>query len=367
VRARLYVQDPTETTTSYLSEVLIEQIRQGDAKRLEVVMAFATADGLRAITEDYDFKSFADEGEVHIIVGIDAITLPEALDVLADATSAFPSFRAHVFENATGRLFHPKLVRITYDDGATTLIVGSGNATTGGLQGNFEAFTILDLDADEADLASDLDEFLERHAADLRELDERAYELAERNRRLIQRRQDAADVEPDEEDETAEQEVEPATEASSVTGAPVLVAQVPQASGRWGQVGLNEAVVDQFFRVVPNSAQRLRLRHVLSSGDVGGTEIRAIRMSETNRNRRLEIGAARGRSYPRRDTPILVFLERGARQYDYMLVFPGEPGHRELRRVLNTYASLGRGDPRAPITSEELAAEWSDSPLLQVE
>lgn len=87
----------------------------------------------------------------------------------------------------------------------------------------------------------------------------------------------------------------------------VLVAQVPRAESRWGQVGLNEAVVDRFFRVVPNSSQRLRLRHIRANGDVGGTEIRAIRMSEVNRNRRLEIGAAHRLSYPRNGAPILVF------------------------------------------------------------
>jgi hypothetical protein len=132
-------------------------------------------------------------------------------------------------------------------------------------------------------------------------------------------------------------------------------------------VGLNEAVVDRFFRIAPNSSQRLRLRHIRSNGDVGGTEIRAIRMSDVNRNRRLEIGAAHRLPYPRNGAPILVFRERGVRQYDYMLVFPGEPGHAELTGILTTRPNLGRGDPRVPITTQDLAEEWPDSPLLEVD
>jgi hypothetical protein len=62
-----------------------------------------------------------------------------------------------------------------------------------------------------------------------------------------------------------------------------------------------------------------------------------------------------------------VFRQRGVRQYDYILVFPADDGHAKLRHILRTYPSLGRGDPRVAITSEELADEWPDSPLLSVD
>src|SRR5262249_38963939 len=92
------------------------------------------------------------------------------------------------------------------------------------------------------------------------------------------------------EGEIAEPEAEPEPEQPILALQRVLVAQVPHAQNRWGQVGLNQAVVDQFFGVTPNSAQRLRLRHILNTGAVSGIEIRGIRMSDINRNRRLEIG-----------------------------------------------------------------------------
>ena len=93
------------------------------------------------------------------------------------------------------------------------------------------------------------------------------------------------------EDEEEGRDVPPAVDR-------VLVAQVPRAGDRWHQVGLNEDVVRDFFRMEPNSAQRLLLRHVRAIGVYGDPEIRRITMSFTNRNRRLEIGARRYAEYP---------------------------------------------------------------------
>jgi hypothetical protein len=372
VRASFRLQDPTHQATAYLSEALVEALRDEQIVSLEVLVAFATADGLRAIMDDPDFRELADRGSVRFAVGVDAITLPEALDVLAAAEGDFADFSAYIFDNPTRRLFHPKVFRMTREDGSAVVIVGSGNVTTGGLQENFEGFVVLELEPDEVEFAAEIDAFYVRHAANLRSLDARAYELAAANRRLIRRREQAAEVEPDEAErgeapaEGSEEEHAAELQQAAVVER-VLVAQVPRAESRWGQVGLNEAVVDQFFQVVPNSSQRLRLRHIRSAGGVGGTEIRAIRMSDVNRNRRLEIGAAHRLPYPRDGAPILVFRERGVRQYDYMLVFPGELGHSELRRILARGPSLGRGDPRVPITTEDLAQEWPDSPLLEVD
>lgn len=194
MRASFHLQDPTHTETRYLSEVLVEHLQHDDAEALDVVVAFATVDGLNAIFEDPDFRAFAQRGSIRFTVGLDAITLPEALDVLAWAQTEFPDFRAEVFDNLTSRLFHPKLARLTRDDGSSTVIVGSGNATVGGLQGNFEAFVVIDLDSHEAEFSGGIDAFFERHANDLRGLDEQAYELASANRRLIRRREDLVEV-----------------------------------------------------------------------------------------------------------------------------------------------------------------------------
>jgi hypothetical protein len=374
VRASVHFQDPTHRATAYLSEVLVDALRDERVSSFEVIVAFATADGLRAIVDDPDFRNFAERGSVRITVGVDAITLPEALDVLAEAEVEFADFTAEVFDSPTRRLFHPKLFRLTREDESAVVILGSGNLTVGGLQGNFEAFVVIELDPDEVGIAGDIDDFYQRHEDNLRNLDARAYELADANRRLIRLRERATEVEPEDDAETEateaadqEQEVAEQRQPEPALQEPVLVAQVPRGESRWGQVGLNEAVVDEFLDIVPNSSQRLRLRHIQSDGVVGGAEIRAIRMSEVNRNRRLEIGAAHGVPYPSNGAPILVLRERGVRQYDYMLVLPGELGHEELKRILETRPRLGRGDPRAVVTSEELAEEWPESPLFEVD
>jgi hypothetical protein len=90
------------------------------------------------------------------------------------------------------------------------------------------------------------DAFYVRHPANLRSLDARAYELAAANRRLIRRREHAAEVEPDEGEvaPTEAEEEQPQAEPQPPEPAlveRVLVAQVPRAESRWGQVGLNEA------------------------------------------------------------------------------------------------------------------------------
>jgi hypothetical protein len=374
VRASVHFQDPTHQATAYLSEALVEALQDEQVSSFEVIVAFATADGLRAIVDDPDFRTFAERGSVRVTVGVDAITLPEALDVLAAAEVEFADFTAEVFDNPTQRLFHPKLFRLRREDESAVVILGSGNLTIGGLQGNFEAFVVIELDPDEVGIAGDIDEFYQRHGDNLRSPDARAYDLAEANRRLIRLRERAAEDEPEDKGETEvteaadqKQGIAERQQPEPDLREPVLVAQVPRGERRWGQVGLNEAVVDEFLDIAPNSSQRLRLRHIQSDGVVGGTEIRAIRMSEVNRNRRLEIGAAHGLPYPSNGAPILVLRERGVRQYDYMLVLPGESGSEELKRILETRPRLGRGDPRVVITSQELAEEWPESPLLDAD
>ncbi len=68
-----------------------------------------------------------------------------------------------------------------YEGGGRTLIVGSGNLTPGGLMNNFEAYTIVSVDrAGEFDVSA-LDEFLARHAEEIRSIDDEVLERAARN------------------------------------------------------------------------------------------------------------------------------------------------------------------------------------------
>ena len=49
-------------------------------------------------------------------------------------------------------------------------------------------------------------------------------------------------------------------------------------------------------------------------------------------------------------SPILAFRERGVRQYDYVLIFPGENGYDELDQILRTRETLGSAYGESPST-----------------
>lgn len=361
MHARLYFQDPTDVSTSFLPEVVVECLERATVEHWQCVVAFATAHGIRALLEEPVAQDYLREGHAHFVVGLDAITLPEALDVLAEAENRYPNFTARAFENDIRGLFHPKLMRFRYEDGSSALVVGSGNLTDGGLSRNFEAFVVVELEPEE--VTSEVDDFLARHDSALRSLDARAYELAEQNRRVVvRRRADATEVEL--ELELEPDIAEPAV-AEALSERRVLVAEVPYAGDRWRQVGLNERVVDEYFRIEPNSPQRLRLRQLQEDGTIGDIELRGVTMSAINRNRRLEVGARRTEPYTS-PPPILVYCERGVRQYDYMLLFPGEAGYAAMADALETYEQYGRGASRVRLTIEELSNEWPNCPLLEV-
>jgi HKD family nuclease len=384
VSYEFHLQDPTSRATTYLTEAVVRELGRGDVAAWRTIVAFASPSGISALFEEPTIADFCDRGEVEVIVGLDAITTPEALDRLVELQDEYGEFRARVFHNRNRGLFHPKMMRFDREGGSATLIVGSGNLTEGGLHGNFEAFLVLESGAGEGDALALWDDFVARHALDIRQIDGDAYAAAERNRRqLIRRRQHIIEVEPEalgEEEPSAtaqlevvqgvalepvegDEGVEDVTPAVPVVQGRALVAYVPRAGGRWHQVHLNEDVVEEYFHIQPNSHQRLELRHVQAAGVYDDLEIRPVIMSETNRNRRLEIGARRGSEYTE-PAPILVFKERGIRKHDYVLLFPGEPGYSEMEHILATEEQLGAGVARVPITLARLLDEWPGSPLL---
>jgi PLD-like domain len=100
---------------------------------LSIVVAWARFGGLRRVKEA--LQSFrARGGELRIIVGIDegGATRPGLVLALGLAS------KAYVFHDPAGWTFHPKVYLGEGQDRAI-LLVGSSNATAGGLFGNYEA------------------------------------------------------------------------------------------------------------------------------------------------------------------------------------------------------------------------------------
>jgi hypothetical protein len=359
------IQDPTFTGTTYLYEAIIAAAAR--ASNWRGLYAFASRDGVDHLIEDKVVHDLMNGGgEIDLVVGIDAVTNRATLERMQELERRHRNFRPKVFWNESRGLFHPKVSDFAHSDGGRTLIVGSGNLTPGGLMANFEAYTIITADqADEIDLGA-LEEFLERHAPGIRSIDAEALERAAKNIiRPIKGARQAGGV-------RVRRRAAAARPGPAAGAAPeavfdrILLAQVPGAGGRWAQVHFNADVIVGYFRLTDFEIQRVYLTRVLGDGTREEVEVRrCVYSAGSNRNHKIEIGAAKGLAYPDEDRPLLIFRERQLRSYDYMLLMPGDEGYDRLIDLSNRLPSPGRGFPR-PITDlVTLRAAWPDCPLLQ--
>lgn len=359
-----YMQDPTDPETRYLYEAIIGAVTE--ATTWKGMYAFATRGGVDHLIDDPVIHEFIRRGgEIDLIVGIDAVTNRQTLERMQELEARHRTFRPRVFWNSTRGLFHPKISQFSYADGRKKLIVGSGNLTPGGLMHNFEAYSVISGgERDMLDLSS-FDEFMGRHAADIRAIDLEALERAALNvmRPIIAGiPRPRAPVAPP----MARVPAIPRA-AAAATLDRILIAQVPAAGGRWSQVHFNGDIIVQFFRVSNVTVQRVYLTRIDEGGVRGEEEVRPIVYSAANKNHKIEIAAAKGLDYPDPGPPILVFRERQVRCFDYMLLMPGKPGYTEIARLSQSLPAIGRGMRRAITDMATLAHTWPASPLLMTE
>jgi len=348
-------QDPTSASTVYLFEAILAEVQSSIKWR--GVFAFASQGGVETLFEDPVVVDFLKSGELDLLLGVDAITNRPTLERLKGLASQYPKFNVRVFWNRTTGLFHPKISFFQRRDGSKSLIVGSGNLTPGGLRENFEAYSILTASEKESLSIESWDDFIVRHRSDIREIDEEVLARAARNVIRGGRRR-RTEVEPD-------VPVDPEA-AEDVGGKRVLVAQVPAASGRWHQVHFNKEAIDQFFRVHPNSLERAYLRERMADGSLGKEEARPCVYSESNKNHKIEVGAKAGADYPTSGgPPVAVFRELQARTFEYMLLMPGEAGHRRMLALTGKLPAIGRGLKRVITDVGRLKEEWPNCPLLK--
>jgi hypothetical protein len=362
----LRLQDPTNPATIYLFEAVIEAMDGASEGR--GLFAFASRDGVNSLLLDDAVTTFLGHGSFDLMVGIDAVTNRPTLERLQELEGDYPSLQVRVFWNRTSGLFHPKLAHFAKDDGSHTLIVGSGNLTPGGLRDNFEAYSVLQAEPGESIDFSSWDNFLARHDANIRPIDEEALERAARNiirgGRGGRRRRD---VEPDvvtegEEAPTEEEEALPVPVADRI-----LVAQLPKAGGdygRWSQAHFNKDIIDQFFHAQPDSTQRVYLTARRLDGSIMPQEVRRVIYSHSNKNMKIELGARKGEAYPAAGPPVAVFREIQARTFQYMILMPSETGYRQMFRLTQNLPSVGRGLPRVLTDVATVRTAWPGCPLV---
>ncbi len=356
------IQDPTYTDTTYLYEAIVEAAKGATAWR--GVYAFASQDGVNWLFEDPIIKQILHgDGQVDLLVGLDAITNRQTLERLQALEKLHKHFRPRVFWNEIVSLFHPKISDFTYPGGGRRLIVGSGNLTPGGLMNNIEGYTIISGAQGEAIDVSALDEFFARHTEAIRSIDSQALERAEQNLiRRINHGKRAGNVSFTMPSRRLRPPPLPRTDGMAVLDR-ILIAQVPRAGARWSQVHFNANVVRDYFRISNYEAQRVYLSQVGKDGARSSVEVRPCVYSPSNKNPKIEFGAATGLGYPKAP-PVLVLRERQLRVFDYMLLLPGADGYTESFELTNSLPRVGRGLPRVITDIVTLERAWAECPIL---
>lgn len=351
------MQDPGDPGTRYLYEAIINAASEANA--WQGIYAFASRNGVNHLINDPVVQELIHRGgEIDLIVGIDAVTNRQTLERLQELEARHHRFRPKVFWNNVGGLFHPKISQFSYADGRKTLIVGSGNLTPGGLMHNFEAYSIISAGAGETLDLSSLEAFLIRNEAEIAVIDEEALQRAARN--VItsiggeaRRRAPKGPLIH-----------QPQTRHPAKVFDRIQIAQVPGAGGRWSQVHFNANVIENYFRITDLRTQRVYLTQVHTDGTLGEEEVRPCVYSETNKNYKIEIAAAKGLGYPTTGRPMLVFRERKVRCFDYMLLMPGQAGHAAIFALSESLPSVGKGLRRAITDMATLGHSWPSCPLL---
>ena len=359
---RFCIQDPTYLETTYLYEEIIGAA--AGAASWRGVYAFASRDGVDFLIEDPAIEKLIYQGgKVDLLVGIDAVTNRPTLERLQKMEQKYERFRPRVFWNETAGLFHPKLSDFSYSNGCRTVIVGSGNLTPGGLMTNYEGYTVIAAEPDEQIDVSALDEFLERHAGEIGLIDDKALERAARNliRPIKGGRSAGVAVTGFSRHQSAGMPGRRVAAAAEFDR--ILIAKVPGAGGRWAQVHFNTEVVQQYFRISDYKTQRVYLRQITPDITRANVEVRPCVYSQSNKNHKIEIGAARGLKYPE-TPPVLVFRERQLRVFDYMLFLPGENGYELLNDLIQRLPATGRGFPRVITDMDTLQGAWPSCPLF---
>ena len=362
------IQDPTQSDTTYLYEAII--CAANGAAAWKGVYAFASREAVNWLFDDPVINQFVTNGgEVDLVVGLDAITNRQTLQRLQELEQLYEHFKPKVFWNDVASLFHPKISDFTYPGGGRTLIVGSGNLTLGGLMKNIEGYTTISAERGEELDVSALDEFFHRHAEAIRQIDSDALERAERN--YISRvnrgqEEERVIIASPPRSRRAARLVPAGRDGSAARIDRILIAQVPRAGGRWSQVHFNAASIREYFQMTDFNTHRVFLTQVGADGFRSDVEVRPCVYSQSNKNHKIEFGAAQGKEYPE-SPPVLVLREHQLRVFDYMLLFPGADGYAEVFELSEKLQQLGLGMPRVITNLDTLESVWDECPLLNSE
>jgi hypothetical protein len=340
LRASVINQYLQQDSTANRLGALLTDFSALERAQFRALIAFASETGLRVL--EPGLRRFLDSGHsVFWIVGVDlGGTGREALEFLWNLRRDYPGrVDARVLSTGDNQtIFHPKVYWLDAED-RKVVVVGSANATVGGLQRNFEASLQLDLQPlDDGDIVEDLDFLWMSYTSPLPPLS--PDNLLEIDRGLIARM--GHDHPPTDGDPARPHPLHgivprpprprPAPGAVRRLGRPAgihpvreLVMDILQET-RQTQVQLPVEAVAAFF----GGRNRIDLRQV-HKGIVVKSDVRPI-IDLDNNTHRIEIDAIRGLPRPQ----IIRFRRpsRSAAVVDYEIVLNGTREYRALDQML---------------------------------
>jgi hypothetical protein len=354
VDSYIYLQDPGDTESPTVLESLLAACEDADAGG--AAFAFASVRGIATLFSDKVFKKFVRRAPFDLVVGLDSITNVASLEKLKEESQRYSKLNARAFlHDRTDGIFHPKFAWFRDEDGGRS-IIGSGNLTPGGLHGNWEAYSELKYGLHAATtVAKEWSEWKKLHEAELRMVDNpAAVARAAKNKWNVIAAPDA--------DDAIFAAPPPPTNSNDV-----LIAELPaggKVKPRWAQANFNYDTFTSFFHLHPSATRRVVLWNVDNNGNLGQAEIRQS-VAVKSQNFRIELEAAHGLTYPTAGPPIVMFRRVGTRRFRYQLLMPGQSDYAKAATILdNLWSGSGRFKRRVTLSSADLYAQWSNSPLL---
>jgi len=335
------------------------------ARSLTGAFAFASSRGVTLLTQDAAFQAIAQNNPVDLVVGVDSITNERALDRLAAVSDEHPNVQVRAFLNPKpGSIFHPKFVWTTNPNGGH-LITGSGNLTEGGLLGNWEAYSIEQLDiGGVASVEAVWDAWSQMHEGCLLPLDNAQVRARARaNNPVLAPEGDLPTLDARAAGSPAAPT--PVSIQSIAPTADVLIAEIPQSGNRWNQVNFHADDFRNFFGARVGENRMMMFRSVNEDGILSEYERNRPPVTVRSRNFRIELAAAAGLTYPQNGRPIGVYIRTATRTFFYRILLPGDTGYAEASGLLTTHAGAPPVNRMRSIriTADELRRGWPDAPF----
>lgn len=353
----LVFQDPSNPNSTYLLESILDAC--SEAQKVTAAFAYATAAGVRLMTQGSAFQNLIENHEVDLVVGVDGVTNVGALNALQEVSSNHERFQVRVFLNPRNDvIFHPKVCWTKGDSGGV-VIVGSGNLTEAGLLGNWEAYSYEELDKGGLhEVEMTWSNWVDRHSDWLRPLSDADVRTRAAANTVMARQGDLPTLQsvPTQQVEGVQGSVHPLDESH------VLIAEIPRSGNRWKQANFKKNDYENFFGAEVGQQRLVVFRFVKADGTLSPYEHSRPSVEVKSQNYRFELDAAAGLPYPDEGRPIGVFVRVATRTFLYHLLMPGDQEYHSVVAILDA-----TGDDstvrRNRTTGAELRKNWPAAPF----